>query len=34
MYSHEDGYVTLLGLTNLKLGYELPSGRWCTIAFD
>ena len=34
MYSLVDGYVTLLGLTNLKLVYELPSGRWRTIAFD
>ena len=34
MYSPADGYVTLLGLTNLKLVCELPSGRWCTIVFD
>ena len=26
--------VTVLGLTNLKLVYELPSGRWRTIVFD
>ena len=26
--------VTVLGLTNLKIVYELPSGRWSTIAFD
>ena len=34
MYSPADGYETLLGLTNFELVYELPSGRWCTIAFD
>ena len=34
MYSPADGYVTLLGLTNLKLVYELPSFGWWSIAFD
>ena len=26
--------VTVLGLTNLKLVYELPSFGWWSIAFD
>ena len=34
MYSPAYGCMTLLGLTNLELVYELPSGRWRTIAFD
>ena len=26
--------TVVVGLTNLKLVYELPCGRWSTIAFD